>query len=345
MQRLVGVVAMLLAIGSVRADVVKVRAFDFGPRDRGILFSMAVTPAGDVLSFVASESGNWALYRIRNWSADKPPVDRLVLLDYASKADRKDLEYLNARVFVTGDGRYAICVGGGFWNKRNAGGRSVEGTARREDLITVVDLSTFGVVSQKRTSELGVFENVDAHLDYESWVVVDSSSFRSNRGAFVRLELPSLNEGPVCRYMVVQETRTRGRKVATSSECQAAVGPGMSFEEYVQKEIPANADVTGIFPDWCKGNSAEFCRWPSVVSKDGKFRVAHRSEGHDDLFGYWRETQRELLVYSVARRAELGVVKLPTNDSTRDDLVFQNGHEYILVMEHGTRLNVYGLRE
>ncbi len=110
-----GFSAILLVVhASAFAQVPKVKDINLdSKRDRSVLFDMAVTPTGDVLSFVAKGTGDWELYRVSNWLGETPSVKKLVLPGYFSKADskrgEKAVENLNAAVFVTRDGSYAVC--------------------------------------------------------------------------------------------------------------------------------------------------------------------------------------------------------------------------------------------
>jgi hypothetical protein len=73
---------------SSSALVVKVRDFNISePHDHHALFAMAVTPAGDVLSLIARDTGDWELHRIRDWSAGPVASDKLLLQGYFSRRD------------------------------------------------------------------------------------------------------------------------------------------------------------------------------------------------------------------------------------------------------------------
>ena len=65
---------LLLAAPRLHAEIKEVRTYrTHEPRDRKVLFAMAVAPNGDVLSLVAKKDGRWRLTRIRNW-LDKNPA-------------------------------------------------------------------------------------------------------------------------------------------------------------------------------------------------------------------------------------------------------------------------------
>jgi hypothetical protein len=67
------VTALSLVAAPLRAEVIHVRDYSsHEPRDRGVVFTLAVTQDQDVLSFVAKLDGNWRLTRIRGWLEKKP---------------------------------------------------------------------------------------------------------------------------------------------------------------------------------------------------------------------------------------------------------------------------------
>ena len=69
---------LLACAASLHAEVKHVRTYmTREPRDRRVLFAMAVTPGGDVLSFVGKKDGKWRLTRIQNWW-DKSASDQTI---------------------------------------------------------------------------------------------------------------------------------------------------------------------------------------------------------------------------------------------------------------------------
>jgi hypothetical protein len=69
------------------AEVKQIREYRLHqPRDRKVLFGMAVTPEQDVLSFVGKEDGKWRLSRVRGW-LDKQPVDETIEVPGLAKKD------------------------------------------------------------------------------------------------------------------------------------------------------------------------------------------------------------------------------------------------------------------
>lgn len=332
---------------SSSAQVVKVRDFNISePQDRHAHFAMAVTPAGDVLSLIARDTGNWELHRIRDWGVGPIASDKLLLEGYFSKKDEKDMESARAAVFVTKDGNYAICVGEAQWLKRPllwvpfpVRGRMIKGTAHADDIITVVDLSTFKTVATVRSAELGLLEfHQSIKLDDENRVLIDSGS--GNNGAFVRLSVPSLSVGPKCTYTRIYDSAIQWhREVTDASACVASLGGAITLEQYYQREFPHFE-----WPAVCKGNAAKFCHEVGHFSPDGKYGLAERADGHDGSFGGWVVSHHSYIVFSNAKRSDIGEIEVPTDASAHGLLAYYDGRDYLLLLQDGTRLTVYELQ-
>jgi hypothetical protein len=338
-----GVIAVAVAALVIPSfgQVVKVRDFNLSaPRDRMALFGIAITPSGDVLSFIAKNRGEWQLYRVRNWYDGTPLEDRLLLPGYFSKEDRTDLENLTAQVFVTADGAYAVCSSSAEWLKR-VRGRAV-GRARSDDVISVVDLATFKVVSSTRTRALGLLEYHEVKLDHHGHVLVDSlSQDKPMHSVFIQLDIPSLVAGTKCGYHWVEDSPSRQHpEPITESECRESL-KSMTLEQYLREGRFPSAQKSSA----CENNSAEFCRIPGEFTADGKFGVGDRSDGHDNFLGSWVTTSYSYVIFSASKRVDVGEIKEPTNDSLRRALVPLNGRDYLIVVQGGTHLNVYELRE
>jgi hypothetical protein len=337
---------------SSSAQVVKVRDFNISePQDRLALFAMAVTPAGDVLALVARDTGNWELHRIRDWNVGPIVSDKLLLQGYFSKKDQKDLETgVKAAVFVTKDGNYAICIGEAQWQQRPLmwvpfplRGPAIKGTAHADNVITVVDLSTFKIVATARTAELGLLEfHQSIKLDSEDRVFIDSgSSGKPEHGAFVRLSVPSLTAGPKCTYARIYDSAQQWRRQVTDANaCEASLGGAINLEGYFQREFPRFE-----WPAVCTGNAAEFCHRAGYFSADGKYGLAQRVDGRERVFFFgWVVTYRSYIVFSSAKRSDIGEIKVPADASAGGLLAYYGGRDYLLVLLGGTRLTFYELQ-
>jgi len=310
---------------------------------------MVVTPAGHVLSLIARDTGNWELHRIRDWDVGPIASDKLLLEGYFSKKDQKDLESIKAAVFVTKDGNYAICVGEAQWVKRPLvwvpfplRGPAVKGSAHADDVVTVVDLSTFKIVATARTAELGLLEfHRSIKLDNDDRVFIDSASGKPEHGAFVRLSVPSLTAGPKCTYARIYDSALQWhREVTDANACEASLGGTINLEQYFQREFPHFE-----LPAVCKRNAAEFCLYAGHFSADGKYGLAQRVDGHDMVFFPGRVvTRHSYIVFSSAKRSDIGEIKVPADASAGGLLAYYGGRDYFLLLQDGTRLTVYELQ-
>lgn len=338
-------ILLLVHASALLAQVPKVKDFDLdSKRDRSVLFDMAVTPTSDVLSFVAKGTGDWELYRASNWLGETPSVKKLVLPGYFSRADskrgEKALENLNATVFVTRDGSYAVCVGSAEWLKRVKGW--AVGSATSDDVISVVDLSTFKIVATTRTEKLDLFEFHGVDLDDEGYVRVGSSSSgKVRQAAFIRLSIPSLESGPKCAYNWIEDSPGKQHPQPTTDKECSEILKARALGDYLGGGQVLSTQKVNV----CENNNSEFCHIPGEFTADGEFGVGSRSEGHDNIFGSYVTTSNSFIIFSSARGVDIGEIKEPTNDSFRKKLTFLGGRDYLLVIESGTHLMAYELRD
>ena len=330
----------LTSPSTVEAQVIKIRDLAFGPAQRRkVAFSKALSSTNDLLSFIASDTGDWELYSVADWLGTQPRVRKLVLSNFFSKKDRKDLELLGPSVFVTRNGAYAVCVGSAEWLKR-VNGRAV-GNAKSDDIIVVVDLSNFTVVATTRTKNMDLFEFHGVSLDGEDYLRVDSlSSGESRHSAFIRLKVPDLVAGPRCEYEWVIDPPARRHPQAVTTEACAQALKSKPLSDYLQPRQPSS----GAKPPPCQDNASEFCRIPGEFTADGSFGVGLKSEGHDNIFG-WVTTSNTLIVFSSKKGTDIADIAEPKDDSFATLLAFEQGRNFLLVVQRGTHLTVYELRD
>jgi hypothetical protein len=335
---------LLIAAPLSHAQVTKVKEFDLDPhRDRRVLFDLAVTPRNEVLSFVAKDTGNWELYRAANWLNRNPTITALSLPGFFSKQDYrrdgKSMETMNAQVFATRDGKFAVCVGSAMWLKR-VGGRAVGG-ATADEVIAVVDLSSSKIVAAANTADMDLFGARGVTLDDDGFLRIDSlSAGKVRQGAFIRLSIPSLKPSPKCSYnWIVDSPGKEHPKATTIKECSEIIG-SRSLADYLNEGQSRPA----ARPDVCENNQSEFCRWPGELTPDSQFGVALRTEGHDNFWGSWVVTSNSYIIFSTSRRADIGEIKEPTDDSFQRAVTSVDGHDYILVLQSGTHLTAYELQ-
>jgi len=332
---------LLCLVSWLSAQISESRTLSMGPPDRKVLFDVAVTPSGDVLSFVARNDGRWDLYRVHDWLSEHPVTDRLFLTGYFSNRDRRDLDGLSSRVLVTADGTYAICVGSAEWLKRK-GGWAV-GPAKSEDIISVVDLASFKVINSARTSGLDLYEFHGVEMDAQDRIVVDTlSPGPPRRGAFIQLAVPTLSVGLKCSYDWVSDKNHNEHAVVTTAETCSQALRSTSLEDYLKGLTPVTSSSRTFI---CKDVTAEYCPQPSWFTSDSRFALGERIEGHDTFLGGWTETKHTYLLFSAIKGTQIGEIALPTNDSVRPRLIVTAGRDYLLVLRAGTVLTVYDLRD
>jgi hypothetical protein len=99
------------------AEVVHVRDYQSPePTDQNVLFAFAVTPGQDAISLVPKRDGKWRLTRIRGWFEKNPRAQTIDVPGWQiqktpSPNVQEVLENIAVGLFVTPDGKYAVCGG------------------------------------------------------------------------------------------------------------------------------------------------------------------------------------------------------------------------------------------
>jgi hypothetical protein len=128
--------------------------------------------------------------------------------------------------------------------------------------------------------------------------------------------------------------------VTDANACEASLGGAINLEQYFQREFPHFE-----YPAACDGNAAQFCHEAGHFSADGKYGLAQRIDGRDMTFFPGRVvTHRSYIVFSTAKRSDIGEIKVPANASAGGMLAYYGGRDYLLLLQDGTRLTVYELR-
>lgn len=78
---------------------------------------------------------------------------------------------------------------------------------------------------------------------------------------------------------------------------------------------------------------------------DGSFGVGLESEGHGNIFGSWVTTSNALIVFSNKKGTDIADIAEPKDDSFATLLAFEQGRNFLLVLQRGTHLTVYELRD
>jgi hypothetical protein len=182
-------------------------------------------------------------------------------------------------------------------------------------------------------------------LDHDGFLLVDSLS-EDKRRAFIRLAVPSLTPGPVCLYNWVAGSPKRSTpgitvpagqhpEPQTAEACRAALRstPLSAYSELVQRTLKSPSAGCD------NGNKAEFCRWPGTFTADEKFGVAYAHDGHDNLLGNFIVANARYVIFSSAKRSDMGELKVSTSDSVEVATAVLGGRDFLLTISNGTSIS------
>ncbi len=340
-----GVAAALAVVLAppLRAEVIHVRDYNLHePRDRGVLFTMAVTPDQDVLSLVVKGDGKWRLTRVRSW-LEKTPEEQTIAVPGWNRADLVGVLGLFPELFVTPDGNLAIVIAGAIWSRSAAQGGG------KSSIVSVVDLREFKVVTSlhQATPPSGVWSY---YLDRGGQLVLEAGT---NGTELLLLTLPDLTVKDRCTYSVTggagRSPAVVGRNgklltpapVRRAGDCAALVeresGGNVSF----QKFLDGLEDSYGCPPDH---RPPQPCRLS--FTRDGRFQAESREKQH--LTTWNRHCVTDELgenVVSVKTGKQVGTINETTRDTIDSRFATQDGRDYVVVIEGGTRLRTYEVKE
>ena len=301
---------------------------------------LALTPAGDLLSFSSRRDGPWQLARVRGWAGKTPLIDHLNLPGYYSLEDRHDLETLELDLFMVPEGRFAVCAASAWWDHRVHG--VSQGKSRSETTLTVIDLDTFQPVKSFKTTSLDLLEFQGVTMDHRGRIVMNSSAKNKGDHLFQVLDLPNLIPGPRCRYATWQDERFQSHsKVADEEGCRAALGDE-PLEQFLAELVPENGK--GAIGYQCTTPQYEYCPQPDRFAPDGRFAAGALVEGHDTLLGSWTETRAMLILFSVHEKRQIGLLDMTKAGGTAM-LATASQKDYILWLVNGNELRVYELND
>jgi hypothetical protein len=346
MRSLVSVFLVLFAQAAILSgDVTLLREYHSRePTDKRVLFAMAVTPDQDVLSFVGKKTGKWRLTRIKDWSDAKTADQSIDIPGWPLQDDRGILQSLNADVFVTPDGSFAVCVASARWYRNESfvsGGQFRSGHFIRDDLISVVN-----TVHSPATPE----EDRNYSMDRSGFLVLmttvyDSAphaprvidTYRRELGStdsaerevrLILLNSPDLAVAHQCRLTETQvdaDGSCRGLLKFTASH-------DSSIAEFLDElKIQARRD-----------HSTPECGI-SFASPDGRLEKRTCPDVGRNWWGHPKDARES--VFALRTGAQIGVVIETRGDSVHSQFASHAGRDYLQVMEGSTKLNVYEIRE
>lgn len=313
------------------------------PRDRRVIFAMAVTPEHDVLSFVANDNGTWRLSRVRHWLDQQPLEESLTLpgLVQGGHAGWSGWGIWSQQLSITPDGNLALCI------------VSANNGRERQDLVSVVSLDHLKIVTSVRTSALAeVSGNFRTYrLDRRGYLVVNASTPFPRHpgddaffgGAWHKLatfELPRLSMTNNCEYTEWMRSGAVVRRENESNCTGLLQNSGANSLDELPKTFVETDEVMQTNKGAPPGGCA-FLTYMSHISRDGRLRRELCSGGHRGFFGNFVVTGVRENIFSVQTGQDLGSIKEPSDHPLQSRFATLDGRDYLLVMEGGTHLWVY----
>jgi hypothetical protein len=325
-------IAIIFALSTIlNAEVKQVQDYHFPePGDRHRLFSMAVTPNQDVLSFVARDDGKWRLTRLKGW-LDKAPVEEVI--DVPGWAWRtEDWAHLiaaNVDVLVTPDENFVVCVAAAIWTTPGP---------EPDDFVSLVDLRRFRVLRTMHTSKLPG-ESQQYYLDRAGRLILRASrqlpggpgTLPFNGGYEINLKLlrlPDLVVSDQCKYS------ESGNRAAMRRDGE------LDCDGFLVR-APNHPASLQEFLDGLQNSFVSDDR----ISHDGLFRREVFKDSHRNWRGDPVVTKLREDIFARGTGKLAGSVKLTTRIPVDARFAKLNGRNFLLVVEGGIRLKAYEITD
>jgi hypothetical protein len=321
-----------------------VRSFQLKPpRDRRVVFSMALTANQDLLSLIASPDGKWRLSRVRGWLNEQPQEDRIDIRGLVL-GDRKNwFSPWSAKLLLTTDGRFVICIASAWLS----GGRG------QEDFVSVVSLAEFKVVASAHPREMAALtgSNRTYNLDHLGNLAAqaytqsprhpgDDISVGSSQVKMAVFSLPGLDVSDQCEYSEWSHGGSPPRRLEGDS-CKTLLTHEGGFPSV--SAFVGSFDQTGEVSrtDWrARPPQCAFLGYARYLSLDGRYEREICLTSHRGFWGNPVVTKDVENIFSTETGLQVGSVDEPTS-SVDSRFASLNGQDYLLVMEGGTRLAIY----
>jgi hypothetical protein len=345
------VVFLLIGAGNSIAGVKIVREYRLHlPGDPKLLFRMTLTPEQDVLSFIPNDDGTWRLLRVRRWLDKEPIEDSLAVpsLQMRGREERSKWGLWNTELRVTPDGKFVLCCISAY--------SAVE--RQRKDLITVVSLAEFKIVTNLRSSALPQIsgDSRTYHLNRLGRFVVNAkTSFPRHPGddplfggaahKLAILTVPELSIIDSCEYSEWMRSGAVVRRENESDCASLLQNYGTSSLDELSRSFVETDEAMLRTDEKSRPSECAFLTYESHISRDGRLRRELCTGGHRGFWGNFVVTNTMENIFSVETGQKLGSIKEPNDHPLQSRFAKIDTRDYLLVMEGGTRLVVYLITE
>ena len=326
------------------------------PRDRRVVFAMAVTPDEDVLSFIASKDGRWRLSRVKGWQETEPHEDTTVVpgLVYGERAQWNSP--WSPELLVTPDGGFAVCIATA-WRSHDRGGG-------QDEFVSVVNLAEFKVVASIHSPTIPAlagdyrlhYLDSRGHLVIEAYTPnprhpADDSAASGSQVKLALLSLTTLAVADQCEYSAWSRTGspTRREDKGSCAALLAHAGRSTSLSAFISDLTDKKTEANGSKeidrtdqrnrPPQCA-----FLGYARLASSDGRYEREICLTSHRGFWGTPVVTKSVENIFALKTGELIGSVDEPVT-SIRSTFVSAGGREYLLVLEGGTRLMVYSVAD
>lgn len=322
------------------------------PRDRRVVFAMAITPDGDLLSFIANKEGRWRLSRVKAWQETEPHEDMTVVpgLVYGERAQWNSP--WSPELLVTPDGGFVVCIASA-WRSHDRGGG-------QDEVVSVVNLADLKALASIHSPTIPALSGDYRlhYLDGRGHLVIESYTPNPRRpghditasGSQVKLallSLPTLAVSDQCEYSEWSRTGSPTRREDNGS-CATLLAHSdrpASLSAFISSLIDEKTEANGSKemdrtdqrhrPPQCA-----FLRYARVASSDGRYEREICLRSHRGFWGSPVITDSVENTFDAKTGELIGSVNEPVT-SVRSTFVSAGGREYLLSMEGGTHLTVY----
>lgn len=322
------------------------------PRDRRVVFAMAITPDGDLLSFIANKEGRWRLSRVKAWQEREPHEDMTVVpgLVYGERAQWNSP--WSPELLVTPDGGFVVCIASA-WRSHDRGGG-------QDEFVSVVNLADLKVLASIHSPTIPALSGeyrlhyVDGrgHLVIEAYTPNprrpgDDITASESQVKLALLSLPTLAVADQCEYSELTRTGSPTRRedngscatLLAHSDRSASLSAFIS--SLTNKKTEANGRKEMDRTDQRhRPPQCAFLGYARFASSDGRYEREICLTSHRGFWGSPVITKSVENIFDVKTGELIGSVDEPVT-SVRSTFVSAGGREYLLSMEGGTRLMVY----